>query len=54
MSQPEGCIAEGHIAEDALNFFSQYLEGIETRINRPRRFNDYPEDKGLTNSSSSW
>ncbi|WMV26375.1 hypothetical protein MTR67_019760 [Solanum verrucosum] len=51
MSQPEACIAEGHVAEDALYFFSQYLEEIETRTNRPRRVNDYPEDRGSTNSS---
>ncbi|KAH0669882.1 hypothetical protein KY285_024019 [Solanum tuberosum] len=51
MSQPKACITEGHIAEDALNFFSQYLEEIETRTNRPRHVNDYPEDRGSTNSS---
>ncbi|KAH0705521.1 hypothetical protein KY290_010212 [Solanum tuberosum] len=35
-----------------LPFFSKFLEGIETRINRPRSVNDYREDRCSTNSSS--
>jgi len=40
-SQPEGSIAEGYIAEEVLTFCSQYMEGVETRINRPSRVDDY-------------
>ncbi|XP_015166236.1 uncharacterized protein [Solanum tuberosum] len=43
-SQPEGCIAEGHIAEKTLTFCSWYIEDIETRFNRPRRVRDEPTD----------
>ncbi|KAK7256468.1 hypothetical protein RIF29_29918 [Crotalaria pallida] len=39
-AQPEGSIAQGYLAEEVLTFCSQYLEGIETRINRPARVND--------------
>lgn len=45
-------MAEGHVAEETFTFFSQFLEGIETRMNRLRRVNDYPEDRDLANSSS--
>ena len=41
-AEPEGSIAEGYLAEEVLTFCSQYLEGIETQINRPRRVDDYP------------
>ena len=44
-AQPEGSIAEGYIAEEVLTFCSQYIEGIETRINRPARVDDYPDDR---------
>ncbi|KAH0655492.1 hypothetical protein KY285_030374 [Solanum tuberosum] len=43
-SQPEGCIAEGHIAEKTLTFCSWYIEDIETRFNRPRCVRDEPTD----------
>ncbi|WMV09605.1 hypothetical protein MTR67_002990 [Solanum verrucosum] len=43
-SQPEGCIAEGHIVEETLTFCSWYIEDIETRFNRPRRVRDEPTD----------
>jgi len=34
---PEGSIAEGYLAEEALTFCSRYLhEGVETRLNRER------------------
>ncbi|GJX69780.1 hypothetical protein Tco_0305507 [Tanacetum coccineum] len=32
-SKPEGSIAEGYVAEEALTFFSHYLKGVETRFN---------------------
>uniref|UniRef100_M0ZQY6 Transposase protein n=1 Tax=Solanum tuberosum TaxID=4113 RepID=M0ZQY6_SOLTU len=41
-SQLEGSIAKGHIAEETLTFFSQYMEDTETRFNRPRRVRDDP------------
>ncbi|XP_070010123.1 uncharacterized protein [Nicotiana sylvestris] len=52
MSQPEGSIAERYLAEEALTFCSQYIEGIETRFNRPLCVDDFPEDRGSANSSS--
>ncbi|XP_060962041.1 uncharacterized protein LOC133032191 [Cannabis sativa] len=36
-ARPEGCIAQGYIITEALNFCSMYLRGIETRFNRPDR-----------------
>nr|XP_016486620.1 PREDICTED: uncharacterized protein LOC107806861 [Nicotiana tabacum] len=41
-SQPEGSIAEGYIVEEALTLYSRYFEGIESRLNRPKRVNDEP------------
>ncbi|GJV02180.1 retrovirus-related pol polyprotein from transposon TNT 1-94 [Tanacetum coccineum] len=35
--KPEGSIAEGYVAEEALTFCSHYLKGVETRFNRPDR-----------------
>lgn len=34
---PEGSIAEGYLAEECMTFCSRYLEGVETRFNRPAR-----------------
>ncbi|XP_070009781.1 uncharacterized protein [Nicotiana sylvestris] len=39
-AQPEGSIAEGYIVEEALTLCFRYLEGIESRINRPKHVND--------------
>lgn len=39
-AQPEGCIAEGYLAEECLTFCSRYLNNVETKINRPLRSND--------------
>lgn len=39
-AHPEACIAEGHLAEESAIFYSQYLDGIETRFSRPRRNED--------------
>ncbi|XP_019052608.1 PREDICTED: uncharacterized protein LOC104593471 isoform X2 [Nelumbo nucifera] len=36
-AHPEGSIAEGYLAHECLNFCLQYLLGVETRFNRPRR-----------------
>ncbi|KAD2394219.1 hypothetical protein E3N88_41196 [Mikania micrantha] len=36
-ARPEGSIAEGYVVEEALTFCSMYLEGIQTRFNRPDR-----------------
>nr|GEW03445.1 hypothetical protein [Tanacetum cinerariifolium] len=35
-SRPEGCIAEGYIAEEALTFCSHYLQNVPTRFNRKK------------------
>lgn len=51
-AQPEGSIAEGYLAEEVLTFCSQYLEGIETRINRPARVDDVPDNRDSTLLSS--
>ncbi|KAH1091839.1 hypothetical protein J1N35_019096 [Gossypium stocksii] len=40
---PEGSIAEGYLGEECMNFYSRYLEDVETRLNRPSR------NAGLTN-----
>jgi len=34
---PEGCIAEGYVADECSNFCFMYLRGIETRWNREER-----------------
>ncbi|CAN1224932.1 hypothetical protein LINPERPRIM_LOCUS2370 [Linum perenne] len=39
-AQPEGSIAEGYLAEECLTFCSRYLQGVETRFNRPVRNED--------------
>jgi hypothetical protein len=36
-ARPEGCIAEGYVANEYSNFCSMYLGGIETRWNREER-----------------
>ncbi|XP_077248875.1 uncharacterized protein LOC143888370 [Tasmannia lanceolata] len=36
-SRPEGSIAEGYLAEECLTFCSRYLEGVESKLNRPVR-----------------
>ena len=46
-AQPEGSIVECYLAEEALNFCSQYLEGIETRFNRQGRVDDHPNSNNL-------
>ena len=39
-ARPEGSIAEGHVINEALNYCSMYLHGIETRFNRGDRNSD--------------
>ena len=36
-ARPEGSIAEGYIADEALTFCSMYFKDVETRFNRPDR-----------------
>ena len=38
MARPEGSVVEAYIASECLTFFSRYLHDIETRQNRPRRY----------------
>ncbi|PWA81003.1 hypothetical protein CTI12_AA171290 [Artemisia annua] len=38
--KPEGSIAEGYVAEEALTCNSHYLLGVKTRFNHPNRNND--------------
>jgi len=30
----EGCITEAYIAQECVHFYSKYLDGVETRLNR--------------------
>ena len=39
-ARPEGCIAEGYVAEEALSFCSRYLRDVQTQFNRPDRNED--------------
>ncbi|XP_020111543.1 uncharacterized protein LOC109726394 isoform X2 [Ananas comosus] len=51
-AHPEGSIAEGYLVEECLIFCSRYLEGVETRFNRPVRNYDTVDAKNkLTNCS---
>ncbi|XP_077251807.1 uncharacterized protein LOC143891036 [Tasmannia lanceolata] len=36
-SRPKGSIAEGYLAEECLTFCSRYLEGVQSKLNRPVR-----------------
>lgn len=42
-AKPEGSIAEGYVAEEALSFCSMYLQDVKTAFNRP----DRNEDTGI-------
>ncbi|CAI9265521.1 unnamed protein product [Lactuca saligna] len=42
-AKPEGSIAEGYVADEALTFCYMYLEGMQTKFNRV----DRNEDPGL-------
>ena len=35
--RPKGSIVEGYVANEALTFCSQYLQGVETKFNRLER-----------------
>nr|XP_043619647.1 uncharacterized protein LOC122591444 [Erigeron canadensis] len=39
-ARPEGSIAEGYVAEEAVTFVSRYLKGVPTRFNRLDRNQD--------------
>ncbi|XP_052623515.1 uncharacterized protein LOC111879950 [Lactuca sativa] len=39
-AKPEGSIAEGYVADEALTFCSMYLEGMQTKFNRADRNDD--------------
>ncbi|KAM3290146.1 hypothetical protein P3S67_018435 [Capsicum chacoense] len=51
-SQPEGSIAESYIVEEALTLYSRYFEEIESRLNRPKRVNDEPNQNEAYENSS--
>ncbi|XP_071719814.1 uncharacterized protein [Rutidosis leptorrhynchoides] len=38
----QGCIAEGYVTDEALTACSMSLEGVQTRFNRPDRYEDGP------------
>ncbi|KAI3778420.1 hypothetical protein L2E82_07700 [Cichorium intybus] len=44
-ARPEGCMAEGYVAEEALTFCSMYLRDVQTRFNRPDRNEDAVVEK---------
>ncbi|XP_062076859.1 uncharacterized protein LOC133781794 [Humulus lupulus] len=50
-ARPEGSIAEGYVANEALTFCSMYLHGIETRFNRPERNWDLNEVRNTSTLS---
>ncbi|GJV53955.1 hypothetical protein Tco_1449696 [Tanacetum coccineum] len=41
-AKPEGSIAEGYVAEEALTFSSYYFRDVTTKFNRPDRNVDFP------------
>ncbi|XP_062109573.1 uncharacterized protein LOC133821081 [Humulus lupulus] len=41
-ARPEGSIAEGYVADEALTFCSMYFKGVETKFNQPDRNEDAP------------
>nr|GEX47181.1 hypothetical protein [Tanacetum cinerariifolium] len=41
-AKPEGSIAEGYVAEEALTFSSYYFWDVTTKFNRPNRNVDFP------------
>ncbi|GLU06513.1 hypothetical protein SLE2022_235410 [Rubroshorea leprosula] len=47
-AHPEGSIAEAYLSNECLTFCSGYLEGVETRFNRPLR-NDNEDDREHSN-----
>ncbi|GKV13761.1 hypothetical protein SLEP1_g24743 [Rubroshorea leprosula] len=47
-AHPEGSIAEAYLSNECLTFCSRYLEGVETRFNRPLR-NDDEDDREHSN-----
>ncbi|KAM2145776.1 hypothetical protein ACFX1R_049296 [Malus domestica] len=36
-NRPEGSMTQGYLADECLSFCAMYLEGVETRLNRPSR-----------------
>ncbi|XP_060969476.1 uncharacterized protein LOC133036762 [Cannabis sativa] len=47
-SKPEGCIAEGYLADECLTFCSRYMEGVETKFNRkPRNYSNLEVNENL-------
>ena len=44
-ARPEGCIAEGYVAEEALTFCSMYLQDVQTKLNHPERKEDVVVEK---------
>ncbi|CAL5192866.1 unnamed protein product [Lathyrus oleraceus] len=48
----KGYIVEGYLAEEVLTFCSHYLDEIETQINRPARFDDYPDERDSSHKST--
>ncbi|GLT29175.1 hypothetical protein SLA2020_040570 [Shorea laevis] len=47
-THPEGSIVEAYLSNECLTFCSRYLEGVETRFNRPLH-NDDEDDKDHSN-----
>lgn len=39
-ARPEGSIAEAYLADECMSFCSRYIEGFETKFNRPSRNDD--------------
>lgn len=45
-ARPEGSIASGYIMEECMTFVSRYLDDVETKENRPPRYNDDDNEMG--------
>lgn len=40
-SRPKELITEEHLAEECMTFMSNYLNGVETSLNQPKRNQEY-------------
>ncbi|KAF7153203.1 hypothetical protein RHSIM_Rhsim01G0080000 [Rhododendron simsii] len=45
-AHPEASIVKGYLMEDCMNFCAQYLNDVETKLNRPARNNDSGDSMG--------
>ncbi|KAG9458168.1 hypothetical protein H6P81_002676 [Aristolochia fimbriata] len=46
--RPEGSIAEGYLMEEVTTFCARYVDGMETKLNRPVRYEEGPIGAGTS------